>query len=90
MNYKIILSSFVFLIFLFLITVFTHKGLVLKHKLEKQLIEIKKENEKLEKENNKLGKEIFLLKNNPLYIEKIVKEKLGLTRKDEIVYIINN
>ena len=46
--------------------------------LEKRIEVLTKTNEELEKEKEKL-------ENDPSYVEKIAREKLGMTRKDEII-----
>lgn len=45
---------------------------------------------RLEENNLALEKEIKKLKNNVYYQEKVVREVLGFTRDDEIVYEFNN
>ena len=57
-----------------------------------KLQELKEENrnferriELLAKANEELRKEIDRLTNDPAYIEKIAREKLGMTRKNEII-----
>ena len=46
---------------------------------------LEKRIEILTKTNKDLAKEKEKLENDPSYIEKIAREKLGMTRKDEIV-----
>ena len=60
-----------------------------------KLQEIRSRNEKLEKEivrlkeeNLILGEEIDSLINDPVYLESIAREKMGLAREGEIVYKI--
>ncbi|MGB2705764.1 MAG: septum formation initiator family protein [Candidatus Omnitrophota bacterium] len=57
-----------------------------------KLRELKKQNRNLErrielltKANEELKKERERLENDPSYIEKIAREKLGMTRQDEII-----
>jgi len=40
----------------------------------------------LEQENIRLKEERQLLENDPVYLEKVAREKMGLIRKDEVVY----
>ena len=47
--------------------------------LEIQIKEIAQANKKLQEEQEKL-------KNDPLYLEKVAREKLGVVRKGEVVY----
>ncbi len=46
---------------------------------EKQIEEVKQNNKRLEEELAKL-------KNDPLYLEKVAREKLGVVRKGEVIY----
>ena len=57
-----------------------------------KLRELRKNNRNLErrieiltKANEELKKEKEKLENDPSYIEKVAREKLGMTRKDEII-----
>ena len=47
--------------------------------LERQIEEIKQTNKRLKEEQEKLI-------NDPLYLEKVAREKLGVVRKGEVVY----
>ena len=47
--------------------------------LERQIEEIKQANRELKEEQEKL-------KEDPLYLEKVAREKLGVVRKGEVVY----
>ena len=58
-----------------------------------KLREIKQENEqvkaaseKIKTENERLKKEITLLREDRKYVEKVAREELGMTRKDEIIF----
>ncbi|MDD5454247.1 MAG: septum formation initiator family protein [Candidatus Ratteibacteria bacterium] len=44
--------------------------------------------QQLEKENESLKAEIEKLKTDPLYIEKIARKELGMTRQGEVIYRI--
>lgn len=46
---------------------------------EEQIEEVKQNNKRLEEELEKL-------KNDPLYLEKVAREKLGVVRKGEVIY----
>ncbi len=52
-----------------------------KNNLLTQIDQIKKENQDLERK-------IYLLQNDPFYIEKIARENLGLMKDNEEVYVI--
>jgi cell division protein FtsB len=55
------------------------------HRLRKKNRNLEKRIEILTKTNEELKKEKEKLENDPSYVEKVAREKLGLTRKDEIV-----
>ena len=57
-------------------------------KVGQKLTRIEEENKKLIQENKRLEEEIKALEGNPLYIEKIAREELGMVKKGEIVYEI--
>lgn len=42
--------------------------------------------ERLKRENEKLIKEAIMLQKDPLYAEKVAREKMGLTKKGEVLY----
>ncbi|HOW35518.1 MAG TPA: septum formation initiator family protein [Candidatus Omnitrophota bacterium] len=42
----------------------------------------------LKQENNRMGLEINRLENDPIYLEKIARERMGLVREGEVVYRI--
>ena len=48
--------------------------------------EYKRQIELLEVKNDQLKKEKFLLENDPVYLEKVAREKMGLVRQGEVVY----
>ncbi|MBN2097338.1 MAG: septum formation initiator family protein [Candidatus Omnitrophica bacterium] len=48
-------------------------------RLEQQIAEIRQSNQSLQEQQQ-------MLKNDPLYLEKIAREKLGVARKGEVVY----
>ena len=55
-------------------------------KLNKQIANLESEIEKVRESNEKLTKEIYSLKNDPLYIEKLARKELGLIRSGEVIY----
>ena len=55
-------------------------------KLNKQIANLESEIEKVRESNEKLTSEIYSLKNDPLYIEKLARKELGLIRSGEIIY----
>jgi len=57
-----------------------------QRKLNKQIANLENEIKKVRESNKKLTKEIFALKNDPLYIEKLARKELGLIRSGEVIY----
>ncbi len=55
-------------------------------KLNKQIANLESEIEKVRESNEKLTSEIYSLKNDPLYIEKLARKELGLIRSGEVIY----
>jgi cell division protein FtsB len=55
----------------------------IKHLREKNL-DLAQKNKRLESENGLLQKQLQLIDKDKLYQEKILREKLGVVRKDEI------
>ena len=55
-------------------------------KLNKQIANLESEIEKVRESNEKLTNEIYSLKNDPLYIEKLARKELGLIRSGEVIY----
>lgn len=41
---------------------------------------------RLEQENMKLQEDIYNLKHDPFYLEKVAREELGMSREDEVIY----
>lgn len=76
--------AFVFLMAL-LIT-FGNRGVVDNYLMSKRLSELKSENEKLMTQNKELGKTILLLRSDPVYIETIARNELGMVKKGDVVY----
>jgi cell division protein FtsB len=84
---KIILfASLSFFIFLVLTAVFREDGIIKANKLNKKLEMLKGDVGNLKRENEKLNREVYALKNNPAYIEKIAREDLGLVKPGEVVF----
>ena len=55
-------------------------------KLNKQIANLESEIDKVRESNEKLTKEIYSLKSDPLYIEKLARKELGLIRSGEVIY----
>ena len=80
---KIIVLSVLGLILLGVIFI---PGYVRFRKLAKLLREQEKQIEEVKDNNKRLEEELEKLKNDPLYLEKVAREKLGLAKEGEIVY----
>ncbi len=78
------LIAFLFLIML-LIT-FGNRGLVDNYFMSKRLSALKTDNSELVKRNHELGKKVYLLRNDPAYIESVARNELGMVKKGDIVY----
>lgn len=76
------------LIALLLHLTFAEKGLVKRIKLEIESKKLKKKIETIEKENDSLKQKIYKLEINPKEIERIAREKYGMAKEGEEVYII--
>lgn len=84
---KIILFvSLSFFILLALTAIFREDGLLKAHKLDKKLELLKGDIENLKRENRRLNREVYALKNDPTYIERIAREDLGLVKPGEVVF----
>ncbi len=73
---------------LLLYLVFAEKGLIKRIKLENELRKIKKEIEAIQNENALLREKIYKLETDPKQIEKIAREKYGMAKEGEEVFII--
>ena len=73
------------LIWLGVITAIFLPGFSKLQELREEKRNLKKRIEMLERANKQLAEEKEKLENDPTYIEKIAREKLGMARKDEII-----
>ena len=82
--------QFLLLIFsIFLIaywTIFGDNGILKLKKIEQESEKVKAASEKIKSENERLKKEIKLLQDDRKYVEKVAREELGMTSKDEIIF----
>lgn len=65
------------------------QGMTQKQKLEEKMVLLQKENEHLVGEIKTLERRITLLRSDAKTIEKVAKRKLGMTRPDETVFILD-
>ncbi len=55
---------------------------------KRQNLEYQKQIQQLKIKNRALRKEKYLLEKDPVYLEKVAREKMGLVGEDEVVYRI--
>lgn len=86
-NKKLITMIIVFFfLFLFFTAVLGDNGLLRLYQMSETKRELVEQITKIKEENQELQKKIYAFKNDPLYIEKIAREELGLLKPGEIVY----
>ncbi|MDP8218899.1 MAG: septum formation initiator family protein [Candidatus Theseobacter exili] len=59
------------------------------HRLSKREQTLRTEIGRLENENQRLRDRIFALEHDPVYVEKVARDDLGLSRPDEVIYKFN-
>lgn len=72
--------------YLLLSFLFGDMGLLKFIKMKQTYSRIKEENRMLRSDNEELTRQIKALKTDPLTIERIARERLGLAREGELVY----
>lgn len=80
---KKILISFIFLVILSFLFIFREDGYIRTRKLNIIIFKLKNKISALETENIELEKEIYNLKYNDKYIEKIARENLKMIKQGE-------
>ncbi|MFP4225823.1 MAG: FtsB family cell division protein [Desulfobacterales bacterium] len=65
---------------------FGDNGLIELNKKKARLEEIQAENQAIEKDNRALYRRVNRLKNDPAYLEYIIRQELSLIGEDEIVF----
>jgi cell division protein FtsB len=80
----LLLIFFIFLIAYW--TIFGDNGILKLRKIEQENEQVKAASEKIKTENERLKKEIKLLREDKKYVEKVAREDLGMTRKDEFIF----
>jgi cell division protein FtsB len=84
---KLIIAAGVLLALYLLVTfILGEMGLVKYYRMKTQCNTLTEEIAKLKRDNTKLRKDVYSLKNDPAYFERIALNKLGLARQGEIVY----
>jgi len=85
-NQNILLSiSILLLLALFFFILVSEHGLADLRFLKKERDRLVEENKKLARENQAISVEIDRLKHDPLYIESIARQELGMIGEDEII-----
>ncbi len=82
-----LIAAGVLLVLYFLVTrVMGEMGVVKYYRMKAQCTALTDDIAKLKQDNGRLRKEVFSLKNDSAYIERVARDKLGLARPGEIVY----
>ena len=85
---QVILLTLTFFLLVITVAIFHKGGILTVHEFENELIKFEASNETLKKENEKLRFEIKALKTDPLAIETLAREKLGMVHEGETIYQI--
>lgn len=84
---NIMLSMVILILFsLFLFIIFGDKGLVDFVLIKGEKNSLIEKNEKLNQENLNMYREIDRLKNDPKFVENVVRQELGVIGKDEVIF----
>jgi cell division protein FtsB len=84
---KVILAAgTVFLCYFLFSFVFGEMGLVKYYRMKAHYNALNEEIARLTQDNVRLEKEVYALRSDPVYLERLARDKLGLARHGEIVY----
>ncbi len=84
---NIMLSLIILILFsLFLLIIFGDNGLVDFVLIKGEKDRLVEKNEKLNQENLNMYREIDRLKNDPKFVESVVRQELGVIGKDEVIF----
>ncbi len=84
---NIILSLIILILFsLLLLIIFGDNGLVDFVLIKGERDRLVEKNEKLNQENLVMYREIDRLKNDPKFVENVVRQELGVIAKDEVIF----
>lgn len=84
---NIILSLIILILFsLLLLIIFGDNGLVDFVLIKGESDRLVEKNEKLNQENLNMYREIDRLKNDPKFVENVVRQELGVIGKDEVIF----
>ena len=70
----------------FMVIIFGDNGLIDLNRKKTRLKEIQAENQAIEKENFRLYRRVNRLKNDPEFLEYIIRQELSLIGEDELVF----
>jgi len=73
-------------LYLFVTFILGEMGLVKYYRMKEQYSTLTEGIAKLKQDNVRLRKEVYSLKNDAAYLERVARDKLGLARPGEIVY----
>lgn len=82
----LIAAGILFVLYFLVTRVVGEMGVVKYYRMRAQRTALTEEISKLKQDNARLRKEVFSLKNDSAYIERVARDKLGLARPGEIVY----
>jgi cell division protein FtsB len=82
----LVAAGVLFALYLLASFIFGEMGLVKYYRMKAQYNALTEETAELKQNNAGLRKDVYALKNEPAYVERIARDKLGLARKGEIVY----
>lgn len=84
---KLFMAAGILLLLYFLATrVLGDMGVVKYYRMKAQYNTLTEEIANLKQDNTRLRRDVYSLKNDPAYLERIARDKLGLARPGEIVY----
>ena len=84
---NLLIVAGVLLVLYFLVTrVVGEMGVVKYYRMKAQYYALTEDIAKLKQDNVRLRKDVDSLKNDPAYLERVARDKLGLARPGEIVY----
>ncbi len=89
MGAKKLTIFFIFLVVLILVVIIFVPGYIKLSSLKNENRNLTQQIKRLEQTNQELEKELNLLGEDKEHIEKIAREKLGLTKEGEIIYKID-
>ena len=88
---KILLSLVALVLFnILLVIIFGDRGLVEVNRLQGEKDRLLRDNRELTEKNLSLSREIERLKTDPVYIEHVARQELGMIGRDEVIVRFNS